>query len=204
MLHRGEVAMRPVRAITTIVFAAVVAVAVTGSYIAYSTHAPRPPSDISGPTSAAFDRQAAVYAAVPRQFVTPGGQDSFGYQGRFPEIFVLDYAVAGTGDTNRKATPDAGTSIPPAVRRAITNALADVAPLTFVASPAAAIDQQHNQVRNEGILVTFGPLVGLGDRVQVRVDGFASGVAATWLTYAVERTGSGWVVGGVTVRGAVA
>jgi hypothetical protein len=58
--------------------------------------------------------------------------------------------------------------IPPAVRHAITHALADVAPLTLVTSPAVAIDQQHrDRVRDEGILVTFGPLVGVGDRVQL-------------------------------------
>ena len=136
--------------------------------------------------------------------MTPG-RDSFGYQGRFPQIFVLDRAAAGTGDATHKGTLDGGEPIPPAVRRAITDALADVAPLTFVASPAAAIDQQHpDRVRDEGILVTFGPLVGVGDRVQVGVDGFVSNIAATWLTYAVERTGSGWVVGEVTVRGPVA
>jgi hypothetical protein len=41
--------MRPVRAITTIVFAAAVAAAVTGSYIAYSTHAAQPPSRRAAP-----------------------------------------------------------------------------------------------------------------------------------------------------------
>ena len=139
------------------------------------------------------------------QFVTPGDPDSFGYEGRFPRIFVLDRAVAGTGDTTPKANPDGGELIPPAVRHAITHALADVAPLTFVTSPAAAIDKQHpNRVRDEGILVTFGPLVGVGDRVQVGIDGFVSGVAAQWLTYAVERTGGRWVVRETTVRGPVA
>jgi hypothetical protein len=171
--------MRPVRAITTIVFAAAVAAAVTGSYIAYSTHAAQPPSRTGGPTSAAFDRQAAVHAAALRQFVTPGTRTSLATRGRFPRIFVLDRAVAGTGDTTRKANPDGSELIPPADRHAITHALADVAPLTSVTSPAAAIDQQHpNRVRDEGILVTFGPLVGVGDRVQVGVDGFVSGVGA--------------------------
>jgi hypothetical protein len=116
---------------------------------------------------------------------------------------MLDRAVAGAGDPGWGA-PGVGP-IPAAVRRAITHALADVAPVTFVASPAAAKDQEHpDRVRDEGILVTLGPLVGVGDRVQVKVDGFVSGVAATWLTYVVERTGGGWAVRGTTAHGPVA
>jgi hypothetical protein len=118
---------------------------------------------------------------------------------------VLDRAVAGGGDPTRKATLEGSEPISPTVQRAITHALTDVGQLTFVASPAAAIDRERpDRVRDQGILVTLGPLVGVGDRVQVRVDGFVSGVAATWLTYAVERTGSGWVVRGTTARGPVA
>ena len=59
-----------------------------------------------------------------------------------------------------------GGPIPRAVQQAITHALTDVGPLTFVASRDAVIDDHPcAHVRSDGILVTLGPVDGSGDRV---------------------------------------
>jgi hypothetical protein len=199
--------MRPVQILTAFVFAA--AVALTGCAPhptairpPQTLHAPQPPPDTTGPASAPVDRQAAVYATVLRQFLT-SGDDSFG--DRFPRIFVLDHAIAGTGTPTRRATTIGGGPISPAARHAITNALADVGPVAFVASPDAVIVDRHGcaRVRDQGMLVTLGPLIGMGDRVEVGVNGFVACLGAAWVTYLVGWTGQGWVVH-QTTRGPVA
>jgi hypothetical protein len=209
--------MRPVRIITAFVFAA--AAAVTGCAAHSSTDhpsaapqttqpIPAPPAtdpthtqlppDPTDPTP--VDRQAPIYAAVLRQYLT-SGDNSFGDH-RFPRIFVLDHAVAGGGT----ARAPGRASIPPAVQRAITHALTDVGRLTFVASSDAVIVDRDRcaRARDEGILVTLGPVDGVGDRVEVGVNGFVACLGANSLTYTVDRTGRGWVVRGITARGPVA
>jgi hypothetical protein len=199
--------MRPVRILTAFVFAAAVTLAGCAAHPTAASpprapHAPQPPPVTTGPASARADRQAAVYATVLRQFLT-SGDDSFGDQ--FPRIFVLDRAIAGAGTPTRRATAIGGGPIPPAARHAITNALADVGPVAFVASPDAVIVDGNGcaRVRDQGILVTLGPLIGMGDRVEVGVNGFVACLGAAWVTYLVGWTGQGWVVH-ETIRGPVA
>jgi hypothetical protein len=167
------------------------------------THAPRPPTPWTDPNdSTPVDRQALIYTAVLRQYLT-SGDHSFGDH-RFPEVFVLDHTVAGAGAPGHKAP--GGGPIPRGVQRAITHALTDVGPLTFVASRDAVIEDPHGcaHVRGDGILVTLGPVDGSGDRVQVGVNGFRACLGANSLTYLVERTGRGWAVSGITTHGPVA
>jgi len=199
--------MRPVRILTALTFAA--AVTLTGC-VAHPTavrppqalHAPQPPPDTTGPASAPADQQGAVYATVLRQFLT-SGDDSFDQ--RFPRIFALDRAIAGTGSPTRRPTATGDTPIPPAARHAITGALTDVGPVAFVSSPDAVIVDRHGcaRVRDQGILVTLGPLIGTGDRVEVGLNGFVACLGAAWVTYRVGWTGKGWIVH-ETIRGPVA
>jgi hypothetical protein len=137
---------------------------------------------------------------VLRQFLT-SGDDSFDQ--RFPRIFVLDRAIAGTGSPTRRPTATGDTLIPPAARHAITGALTDVGPVAFVSSPDAVIVDRHGcaRVRDQGILVTLGPLIGIGDRVEVGLNGFVACLGAAWMTYRVGWTGKGWIVH-ETIRGA--
>ncbi len=60
------------------------------------------------------------------------------------------------------------------------------------------------QVRDRGILITLGPVDGVGDQVQVAIYGHFSCIAANSLAYRVERTSGGWRVAGVVWRGPVA
>jgi hypothetical protein len=196
--------MRPVRILTVLTFAAAVTLTGCAAHptvvrLPQARQAPQPPPDTTGPASAPADRQAAVYATVVRQFLT-SGDDSF--DERFPRIFMLDRAIAGAGSPTRRATATGDMLIPPAARRAITGALADVGPVAFVSSPDAVIVDRHGcaRVRDQGILITLGPLIGIGDRVEVSLNGFVACLGAAWVTY---RVGKGWIVH-ETIRGPVA
>jgi hypothetical protein len=166
------------------------------------SHAPHPPTPRTDPNdSTPVDRQALIYTAVLRQYLTSGDA---GYgDTRFPHIFALDHTVAGAGAPGHKAP--GGGPIPRGVQRAITHALTDVGPLTFVASRDAVIeDHPCAHVRGDGILVTLGPVDGSGDRVHVGINGFRACLGANSLTYLVERAGRGWAVSGITAHGPVA
>jgi hypothetical protein len=71
--------MRPARIITAIIFAAAIAITGCSAYSSAdqpssppnTTHAPRLPIDRTGPPP--VDRQAPIYAAVLRQYLTTGG-----------------------------------------------------------------------------------------------------------------------------------
>lgn len=121
---------------------------------------------------------------------------------RFPQIFVIDHAVAGVGASGHGTS--GGGPIPPAARRAITHALTDVGPLTFVTSGGEVIVAPCAHVRDDGILITLGPVDGTGDRVQVGVNGHMGCLGANSLTYEVQQTSSGWIVSGITAAGPVA
>jgi hypothetical protein len=192
--------MRPTRIIAAIALAATVAA--TGSYLAVSTATHVSTTYRADPSPP--DRQAPIYAAVLRQYLTSGGGHHGGDAGfRFPHIFVLDRAAAGGGVPSWQAAAG-GAPISPTVRRSITQALADVGPLTFVPSPDAVIIHGCDHVRDRGILITLGQVDGVGDQVQVGVYGFVACLAGSSLIYRVEQTSSGWRVAGVAVRGPVA
>jgi hypothetical protein len=191
--------MRPARIIAAVIFAAIIAV--TGCTAPTNADQPSPPpTHRTDPTP--LDRQAPIYAAVLRQYLT-SGDAAIAADYRFPRIFVLDHAVAGADPFRQGAS--GGAPIPAAVRRAITRSLADVGPLSFVPSGEAVIVRGScGQVLDRGILITLGPVDGVGDQVQVAIYGHVSCVAANSLAYRVERTSGDWRVAGVVWRGPVA
>jgi hypothetical protein len=96
--------MRPVRIITAVVFAAI---AITGCTAHATADDPSPTPPTSHPThrsqprpdrfdQAQPDRQAQIYTAVLRQYLT-SGDASVGAGYRFPQVFVLDHRVADAG-----------------------------------------------------------------------------------------------------------
>jgi len=206
--------MQPVRTMVAVLFAAAILAAGCSAHTSTDQpspappapnlpHAPRLPIHRSGP--APVDRQAPIYAVVLRQYLTSGGGHDGGDAGfggfRFPRIFVVDHAVAGPNTLGHGAL---GGPIPEAVRRAITQSLADVGPLSFVPSgEAVMVPGSCGEVRDRAILITLGPVDGVGDQVQVSMYGHVSCVGASSLTYRVERTSSGWKAAGVAAWGPV-
>jgi hypothetical protein len=193
--------MRPARIIIAVIFAA--AIAVTGWSVHSRAAQPSRPQTALNPTHTPrpVDRQALIYAAVLRQYLT-SGDAAIAADYRFPHIFVIAHAVAGAGASGPGTSE--GGPIPPAARRAMARALTDVGPLTFVASGDEVIVEPCARVRDDGILITLGPVEGTGDRVQVGVNGHMGCLGANSLTYEVRQTSSGWRVSGITALGPVA
>jgi hypothetical protein len=135
------------------------------------------------------------------QYLT-SGDASFGGH-RFPRIFVLDHAVASVGGSGQPAAE--GRPIPAADRLAITRALSDVGPVSFVASADAVIVDRDGcaHVRDQGILITLGSVEGVGDQVQVGINGYVACLGASSLTYRVQQASGAWRVAGVATWGPV-
>jgi hypothetical protein len=206
--------MQPVRTMVAVLIAAAILTAGCTahtstdqpSHMPAAPNLPRPPRlpiYRSGP--APVDRQGPIYAGVLRQYLTSGGGHDGGDAGyggfRFPRIFVVDHAVAGADALGHDVS---GGPIPEAVRRAITRSLADVGPLSFVPTgEAVMVPGSCGEVRDRGILITLGPVDGVGGQVQVSVHGHVSCVGANSVIYRVERTNGGWRVAGVAAWGAV-
>jgi hypothetical protein len=106
--------MRPARIIATVIFAA--AIAITGCSAHSRAAPPSPPQTAPNPThtTTPVDRQAPIYAAVLRQYLT-SGDAAIAADHRFPQIFVIDHAVAAPAP---QATAPLGADrshLPPAV-----------------------------------------------------------------------------------------
>src|SRR5215217_3359772 len=103
--------MRPARIITAIIFAA--AIAITGCSASSSADQPSsPPNPTHGPrlpiyrtSPAPVDRQALIYAAVLRQYLT-SGDAAIAADYRFPQIFVIDHTVASAGASGHGTSGD--------------------------------------------------------------------------------------------------
>jgi hypothetical protein len=157
---------------------------------------PAPPG--TGQPAAADTRDADVYVQVLRRYLGTPSENSFPDR-TFQKIFVLDRAVPGVGDPQPHQA--AGDAIPGDTQQRVAGAVADLGPVSFVADRDSVIVNRDScgVVKDDGILITLGPVDGRGDRVEVGINGYVACLGATWLTYVVERTaGAGWRVTGTT------
>jgi hypothetical protein len=148
------------------------------------------------------ERQAAVYTAILRRYLT-SADSSFGAKHKWPVVYVIDRAVPGAANPERVDKGAVGETIPSTVQAAMLEDLRGVAPLRFVASRRDVLARPDSgsscqQVMRDGILITLAPVAQIGDRVEVGVNGYVACLAATWLTYVVERGAGGWHVTGTT------
>jgi len=158
----------------------------------------------SSTSSQAGDPQSEVYVEVLRRYLGTPGDNSLPGQ-TFTHVYVLERAMPGAGDPMGHS--GGGTPIAPTTRERITSALSSVGTVSFIADRDSVI-VVHNgcaQVRDDGILITLGPLNGDGNRVEVGINGFVACLGATWLTYVVVNdAGAGWRVTGTTGPRAIA
>ena len=151
-------------------------------------------------------REASVYVAALQRYLGTSADNSLG-SGSFETVYVLDRAAyPDAAHPSSAPEPRNGNPIRPDVQRRITAALAGTTDLTFVADRGSVVEDPKGcaTVKNGGVLVTLGTLVGEGDEEHVAVSGFVTCLRATWLTYVVHRAGTGWTVTGTTGPYAVA
>lgn len=163
----------------------------------------------AGPTggrardSVTLDRAAAVYVSVLRRFMT-SGENSFGGS-RFPKIYVLSVAVASDPMGGSR---DTGVPIAGEVQRQVVDTIGTGlgAPIVFVADRDDVVVVKNGcaEVKDGGMLITFGPVPAAGDRVEIAVNGFVACLGAIWLTYVVQQRSGEWVVTSTTGSMAVA
>jgi hypothetical protein len=178
----------------------------------------RPGAGPAGPTSAPTPllasssasntgqpgRLAAIYLAVLRRYLTTS-DNSFSAEHRFSVAYILKIADPAAGQ------PTGGANVPVVIsdadQAAVVAGLADIVRVEFIADRTAVVVEQDRcqQVRNDGVLISLAPPLpvqplpsGQGDRVEVGINGFVACLAATWFTYVVERSGTNWVVTGIT------
>ena len=161
-----------------------------------TVHAPA--SERQPAVTEAGAKEAEVYVQVLRRYLSTPAENSFPGQA-FTTVYVLNRAYPGAADPS--GTHGRGAPISLRTQRQVTAALAGMAHVIFIADRGSVIEAKGGcgQVRNGGILITLGPLVGHGHEMQVAINGFVACLGATWLTYVLQdQPGIGWRVTGTT------
>jgi len=120
----------------------------------------------------------SIYEAVIWQLVTTG-DSTFGPNPQFPVIYLVDRAKEAAA--NPESPADAGTPLPDEGKRALLAALLEL-PLEFVADDDAVIlpVEEGGGVKDQGVVVTLGPIPEGEDQVEVEASLYAGNLAATW------------------------
>lgn len=149
-------------------------------------------------------RDALIYAAVVRRLVTKDHTFGGGDPG-FKVVYIVDGAVEGAEDSMKTLDELApkqafGHDLKDGV--AFLSAAAELPPVEFVPDRDAAIVGADSggpgHVKNEGVLITLGPIEGHGTRVEVGNSLWINGLAGQWLTYVLELEDGVWRVTGTT------
>jgi hypothetical protein len=165
-----------------------------------------PATTASEPVSAApradDERSVAIYAAVVRQVVTKdhtyGGSDP-----GFEVVYVLDGSLNGAGSVKtwiRDRLPEEPFS--EAIKTGLEEKLVYLPDLVFVRDRASVL-RRGGEVKNHGVLVSLGPIVGDHQRVEVGSNLWGAAKGAIWLRYVVKQRGSRWAVTGTTGQMAI-
>ncbi len=146
---------------------------------------------------AAPTKQAAIFAAVLRRYLSTPGENSF--PDPFETAYILSRTDPSAADPMSGGTP-AGTPITAAEQSYLVETLRDLTEVEFVASPEEVLTTVDGcaQAPEGAILIRVSPPDGDGEQVEVGINGFVACLGATWLTYVVERDGGGWTVTGAT------
>ena len=128
------------------------------------------------------ERQAFVYAAAIRHLVSEMPSEP-------RRIFVLDHAGGSAGDP---------VLIPIEVQDRVREELALLPRLKFVSERGEVIGPAARgaRVRNDGVLITLGPVPSGRDQVRVRASRYEGNLGSTSQTLELRRHGLRWQVEG--------
>jgi hypothetical protein len=143
------------------------------------------------------DRASAVYASVVRELVE---SDRFFALARV--IYVRDGAIKDAAEV-RSSRQEPKASFSEALKKDVANALSDLAPVRFVVEQKSVLNRD-GAVRNDGVLITLGPIRDHGKGVEVSCNAWMKGRDNRWLTYVVRPKGETWAVTGTTGPMAIA
>jgi len=156
---------------------------------------PAAPAGASSSPAAPASRDAQIYSAALRRYLTTPGENA---NLQFSTVFVLDHADVDAADPMRTTKSDQATPISPADQRAIAAAVRDVAAIRFVPSRDGVLEDPQGcpTVRDNGIAILLGRPTAAGSEFHVGINGFATCLGATWHTYVVVGKADGWTVTG--------
>jgi hypothetical protein len=157
---------------------------------------PASPGQLRPEDLTAHEREAFIYAAAIRYLVQEGGVEP-------RVIFVLNRAVARAADPD--APSGAGAPISGEVQDRVREELALLPRIKFVSERGDVIGpaSQGARVRNDGVLITLGPVPPGPDRVEVAASSYMGNLAGSWQTLDVKRYGLRWRVEGTTGPAAI-
>ena len=140
-------------------------------------------------------RTVAVYSAVVRQLVTEDHTFGAG-ESPFDRVFIDTRIDEGAGDSDTR--PRVGPRLSAEEQAAILHELADLPPVEFVEDPDSVIVDKDAcaVVKEDGVLITLGPISGDSERVTVPNDMFFACLGAQWLTYVLEQAEGDWRITG--------
>jgi hypothetical protein len=149
----------------------------------------------SGGGPDASDRIAEIYAAVVSQLVTRDHTFEPGTS-PFDRVFILDRIVDNAGnpdvpDGKRRPFPDG-------VPAELARRLDPLVPIEFVPDLESVLTGTGltRHVKDNGVLITLGPISGNDERVTVPNSLYFALLGAQWLTYELEPVDGHWRVKG--------
>jgi len=120
----------------------------------------------------------------------------------WPSLNVLDAPRQGAGSPT--GSPVRGTPLSVDIRSRIEQALSDVAPIRWERERPASTDNICAQPAAKSPYITVGPIVSKDGHVEVGINMWRGCEDARWLTYRLDRDGTGWKVTGTVGPEAVA
>lgn len=163
-----------------------------------------PGSQPEGTDSAGqLPRETAVYAAVIRQLVTKDHTFGGGDPG-FKIVYVMDGVVAGAGKIDGNVDEsDPAQPFSDDVKAGLRTTLGDLPPVEFVSERSSVVvgtnsGKAPGHVKNEGVLISLGPIEGSGTKAEVGNSLWINGLAGQWQTYVLEARDGAWKVTGTT------
>jgi hypothetical protein len=154
---------------------------------------PRPAATVTATPTPHRSETAQIYAAVI------ASASAFDQPPRgWPKVFIVDAPYDGVAGT--RGTPRPGRPFDPAIRADIERSIRSVAPVVWVSDRGEATVTRDgcDTVREDGLLITIGPILRFDDHVEVGVNAFHSCLGAHWTTYRVEPgSGGAWRVTGI-------
>jgi len=140
---------------------------------------------------------------VIRQLITK--DNTFGgAEPPFKVVYVVDGAVLAAADPE-KPLNDLGPQKPFAetLKTDMQRRLMRLPPVRFVAERESVVvghvaGTSPGRVRNDGVLISLGPIEHRGKEVEVANSLWMNGLAGQWLTYVLVQQGEEWEVTGTT------
>jgi hypothetical protein len=141
------------------------------------------------------ERTVLIYSAVIRRLVTR--DHTFGgSRTPFHHVYVIDGVVEEAGDV--RGDGEQGKPFSSQIREGIKRELDDLPPIDFVRDfdLAWSGDDEWGKVKDDGVIITLGPILKKDGRVQVGTNLRCSELCGQWLTYVLDRHRGEWRVTG--------